>query len=92
MLIGLQTFEELLRVCALRRLRLGAEVLGPTTSAVGRAVLRLATGALTIALLVAAVDPAQGPADQRRVDQDADRLDRQSRTSGVEDALRRAER
>ena len=52
----------------------------------------LAAGALTIALLVAAVDPAQGPADQRRVAQDADRLDRQSRTSGVEDALRRAER
>jgi hypothetical protein len=52
----------------------------------------LAAAALVVALLVAFVDPAQGPAGQRRVSRVAGRLDRQSRTSGVEDALRRAER
>jgi hypothetical protein len=52
----------------------------------------LTAAALTIAVLVACLDPARGRADRRRVVRGADRLDRQSRTSRVEVALRRAER
>lgn len=62
----------------------------PTPSALSLVVL--AAVASTTAVLVAFVDTSTGRADQRRVVRDADRLDRQSRTSGAEVVVRRAER
>jgi hypothetical protein len=71
-----------------------AALLGPEALPAQTALtlVGLAAAGLTTAVLVASTDSIRALTHQRRVVRNADRPDRQSRTSGVEVAFRRAER